>query len=313
MALIVGLGAATWMYFQQVRLREQAERAEKRESELRRQAEAKEQINQAAIYVSQANFEDANQILDRVKILPTRLSYDGVVAYRRVGDWLALQQRWAEAADRFYPLMDIDKLEGWQVVTLDYQACDVLLAECGDRRRYDDFCKAAIARFQTSDNGDMAGRILKTCLLFPSDRPLLEQVAPMARVAAVGYHPEPQERFQSWPVLYLTLWEYRRGNLAAVDAWCQRAAAHTGESEVWAATMRIIQAMADHKRGKSEKAAEELARACQTIEPYFGATRLPTFRQGYWYDWLFARILLREAAEMVEAKATSGPGSTALQ
>jgi eukaryotic-like serine/threonine-protein kinase len=209
--------------------------------------------------------------------------------------------------------MDIDKLEGWQVVTLDYQACGVLLAECGDRQRYGAFCKAAIDRFQGSTNGDMAGRILKTCLLFPSSRALLDQLAPMARMAAEGYRSAPQERFQPWPVLYLTLWEYRRGDFAAVDDWSQRAAEHSIEPEPWAASVQIIQAMADQKRGRYDKAAGELARTRQTINSYFEASRLPVMRQGYWYDWLFARILLREAGGMVEAKPASSPESTTLQ
>ena len=174
LAVVVGFSVATWMAFrehdarrQQVLLREQAEQAERREAELRQEAEAREQIIQAAIYVSQDKFEEANEILERFKTLPKQPSFDGVMAYRRVGEWLARQRRWAKAADRYYALMEIDKLEPWQVVTLDYQACGVLLAECGDRERYDRFCKAAIERFKSGTDGDEAGRVLKTCLLFP--------------------------------------------------------------------------------------------------------------------------------------------------
>jgi hypothetical protein len=233
LALTVGFGVATWMAFREHDARGKAEQAERREAELRQQeaelrqqAEAREQIIQAAVYVSQGKFEDANGILDRFKTLPNQPSFDGVLAYRRVGEWLALQQRWAEAADRYYALMEIDKLEAWEVVTLDYQACGVLLAECGQRQRYDRFCKAAIDRFKSSTNGDEAGRVLKTCLLFPPDPSVMEALAPMARAANRGYRPAPQ----NWPAIYLALWEYRRGNFAAVDRWCRPVISGNGES-----------------------------------------------------------------------------------
>jgi serine/threonine protein kinase len=293
LALIIGLGAATWMYFKQV--------------SLRKQAEAKEEINQAAIYVSEKNFEAANEILDHVKILPTRPSYDGVMAYRRVGDWLAMQKRWAEAADRYSALMEIDKLEAWQVVTLDYQACGALLAESGNRDRYNDFCKAAIGRFRSSTNGDEAGRILKTCLLFPSELPVLVELEPMAKLANEQYRPVPM----NWPVVYLALWDYRRGDFAAVDRWCRPIIGRPGEPEGVTSTLGIIQAMADQKRGRSAEAARELVDARHPIENYFNTPELPTskWQQGSWYDWLFARILLREATGMVEIKTSINPGS----
>ena len=225
------------------------------------------------------------------------------MAYRRVGEWLARQRRWAEAADRYYALMEIDKLEPWQVVTLDYQACGVLLAECGDRERYDRFCKAAIERFKSGTDGDEAGRVLKTCLLFPCGPDVMEALAPMARAANERYRPAPM----NWPVIYLALWEYRRGDFAAVDRWCRGVISQTGESEVVTSTLRVIQAMADQKRGRAVEATEQLAFAQSTVERYFEHDQLPAFQQGYWYDWLFARILLREAVAMVQGEARGGP------
>jgi len=308
LALIVGLGAATWMYFQQVHLRVQAEAAEKREADLRQQAEAKEQINQAAIYVSQNNFEAANEILNHIKTLPTRPSYDGVMAYRRVGEWLALHQRWAEAADRFSSLMGIDKLEAWQVVTLDYQACGVLLAECGKRERYDQFCMTAIERFRSSTNGDMSGRILKTCLLFPPAESTMKELAPMAQVVDTFFRPIPKERFPAWSVIYLALWDYRRGDYAAADDWCQCGIERGSHLLALNATLRAIQAMADQQRGRIQEAAQEVAYARQIIEARFETGPLQGDNHGSWYDWVFARILLREAIQLSEGNDRQAGG-----
>jgi eukaryotic-like serine/threonine-protein kinase len=291
-ALVVGLGAATWMYFQQV--------------ELRRQAEAKEQINQAAIYVSQDNFESANEILGRIRTLPTQPSYDGVLAYRRVGEWLAQRHRWA-AADRFSALMEIDKLDDWNVVTLDYQACGALLAESGQRERYNQFCQAAISRFGTSTNGDTAGRILKTCLLLPPDKALMDQLTPMARVTDRAFRPFPAGRFPPWAVVFLTLWEYRSGNYSGAEGWLSRVKAQSGEADVLEATLQILQAMTDYKLGRGAQAVQELSPARQTIENRFKEDVLSGYRQAYWHDWVFARILLNEATALIEASNTSLP------
>jgi hypothetical protein len=295
LALVLGLGATTVMYFRERDARQEQVR-------LREQAEAKEQINQAAIYVSQNKFEEANAVLSQVKILPKQPSFDGVLAYRRVGEWLALQQRWAEAADRFSPLMEIDKLDAWQVVTLDYQACGVLLAECGQRERYKIFCRAAIDRFQASTNGDTAGRVLKTCLLFPPEPSVMESLAPMARIADEAYRPTTEDKHPSWPTIYVALWEYRRGNFSAVDDRCGRVLNRNAEPEPLVITVRILQGMADHQRRRINDIAQELAPVRQAIESYFEAHPLPEFRQGYWYDWLFARILMREATAMTDGK-----------
>jgi hypothetical protein len=203
--------------------------------------------------------------------------------------------------------MEIDRLEGWQGVTLDYQACGVLLAECGKQERYNAFCRADVERFRTSKNGDMAGRILKTCLLFPPEPARMEGLAPMARVAQAGFHPAGlQEAYQLCPVIYLAIWEYRRGDYTAVDDWIWRVLEGSGEQEALSTTVRIIQAMADYQRGRDEEAARLLAAARRAVAPVFDTDRLPTFQQGFWYDWLYARILLREAAGMIEAPTQPG-------
>jgi serine/threonine protein kinase len=296
MALVVGLGAATWMYFQQV--------------ELRRQAEAKEQINQAAIYVSQNNFEAANEILGRVKTLPTQPSYDGVLAYRRVGEWLAARHRWAEAADRFSALMEIDKLDDWNVVTLDYQACGALLAESGQRERYNQFCNAAISRFGGATNADIAGRILKTSLLFPADPALMAKLNPMAQVTERAFRPFPAGRFPPWAVVFLAVWEYRCGNYAATDDWLARVKNQGGEADVLVATLQVLQAMTDYKQGHAAQAAQELSPAHQVIEARFKEDILSGNRQAYWHDWVFAQILLREATALIGATDADATQST---
>jgi uncharacterized radical SAM superfamily Fe-S cluster-containing enzyme len=67
-------------------------------------------------------------------------------------------------------------------------------------------------------------------------------------------------------------------------------------------TFQIVLAMTHYQTGKGEQARSELAEARQKIENQFNGEKL-NGDTGYWFDWVFARILLREAtALMAESK-----------
>jgi serine/threonine protein kinase len=305
LALLIGFGVSTVMFFrekeahhEQMRLRAQAEQAEQREAALRRQAEANSAINQAAIYVSQGKIAEAHELLSELKILPRQPSLDGVSAFRSVGEWLALQQRWREAANYFYPLLEIDRMDAWQVVTLDYQACSVLLAEESDRERYDRFCQAAIATYGTTTNGDTAGRILKSCLLFPPDKQLMAGLQPMADTADQLFAPLPAGNFSDWATIHLSLWHYRHGDYEQAEMWCRRANAGTGSAV--AATILIIQAMTEFQEGKSAVARVDLANGNKmVVERFQNNLDHGNSGDGFWFDWVFARVLAREATALI--------------
>ena len=290
---------------EQTRLRAQAEQAEQRETDLRRQAEANSAINQAAIYVSQGKIAEAHELLSELKILPRQPSLDGVSAFRSVGEWLARQQRWREAADYFYPLLVIDKMDEWQVVTLDYQACSVVLAEANDRERYDKFCQAAIATYGTTTNGDTAGRILKSCRLFPPDANLMAQLQPMAGAADQMFRPMPAENFPGWATIYLSLWHYRHGDDAQAEMWCRRADGKAKGSAI-EPTLLIIQAMTEFREGKSDAARTDRVHGNELLAKKFQANLdHGNNSEGYWFDWVFAKVLAREATEMITGEARS--------
>ncbi len=300
--LIMGLGVSTWLFFQekearyqQARLRAKAEQAEKRESELRRQAEAREKINQAAIFVSQEKYDEANRVLSDIQTPPPQPSFDGVSAYRLVGDWLGAHGRWSEAAERYSALMEIDKLDKWGAVTLDYQACGVVLMESAQFERYRAFCGATIANFASTTNGDAAGRILKTCLLLPADDDLMRQMQPLGKAAEEFLASIDPKLFNGWATLPVVLWRYRLGDCDQAIKQCRHGLDETANSSPQSATFGIILAMACHQTGQEEEARRQLARARDVIE----AVDRSDSRQGFWYDWCFARILLREATATI--------------
>jgi serine/threonine protein kinase len=305
--LIVGFGMSTWMFFrekearhQQARLRVKAEQAEQREAELRHQAEARENINQAAIYVSQEKYEDANRLLDVVKMPPPKPSLDGVSAYRSVGDWLGTHQRWMEAANRYSALMEIDKLDKWGAVTLDYQACGVVLVESHEDARYQQFCGATMDVFGATTIGDAAGRILKTCLLLPPDERLRERLQPLGEQAEKFFVSYGHGLYFGWATIPSVLWRYRLGDFGQAAERCRRGMDEKDNTTAQTATLRVILAMSCHQQGQTDEAGSQLAKARAVIEARFkNGLEHGNSSLGMWYDWVFARILLREAAALI--------------
>ncbi|HEX7571282.1 MAG TPA: serine/threonine protein kinase, partial [Verrucomicrobiae bacterium] len=300
LSLLVGLGLSTWLFFreraarhEQMILREKAELAEQR-------AEAREKINQAAIYVHQGKFDEASQLLGEVKSPLPKPSFDGVLAYRTVGEWLALQGRWAESAARYLGLMEIDKLDPWGAVTLDYQACGVVLVESHEYAPYQQFCGATMDVFGTTTKGDAAGRILKTCLLLPPDEKLLARLQPLGEQAEKFFVSYGHGSDFGWATIPSSLWRYRLGDFGPAAERCRRGLDEKDNTTAQTATLRVILAMSCHRQGQADEAGSQLAKARAVIEAQFktglehGNSSL-----GMWYDWVFARILLREATALI--------------
>jgi eukaryotic-like serine/threonine-protein kinase len=291
-ALIVGLGAATWMFFK-------AEEARANEAVLRQQAEAREKLTEAVVLVNQGDYEGATRAIEAIKIPPTRPSLDGVSALRSVGEWLAIQGRWHEAASRFSALMEIDKLDPWGPVTLDYQSCGVVLVESGDVKGFERFREEAVARFVTETNGDAAGRILKTCLLPPVHERTVAQLRPLGQVVEKWTAAQPPDAQRGWAAIPIALWKYRAGEFAKAEEYC-RAGLNPNEDSPRTPTMQLILALACQRNGRESEAREYLAQGRRRLEAKFKAgLNRGTPGIAMWYDWVFARVLLREAEDLI--------------
>ena len=291
LALIAGLGTSTWLFFK-------AEEARANETVLRQQAEAREKLTEAMVLVNQGDYEGAERRIEAIKTPPTRPSFDGVTALRSVGEWLALQGRWREAASRFSELIEIDKLDPWGAVTLDYQACGVVLVESGNLEGYERFRTEAAARF-INDNGDAVGRILKTCLLPPVNNSTLAQLKPLGTTVEQWTDAQSSDVRTGWSAIPIALWKYRIGEFGRAEEYC-RSALNPSEDTSRIATIDLILAMACYRDGKIGEAREHLAHGRALVEARFqngldrGGAGI-----GMWYDSLFARVLLREATGLI--------------
>lgn len=294
LALISGFGVSTWMYFK-------AEKARANEAALRRQAESREKLTEAAILVKQQNYGEAARVLEAMEMQPQRPSLDGISALRSMGEWLALQERWPESARRYTALVEIDKIDPWGPVTLDYQACGVVLVESGDLAGYERFRREAAIRYSEETNGDAAGRILKTCLLTPVSEEALTDIRPLGRTVEEWTQNQPPTVRSNWAAIPFALWRYRTNEFVKAEQAC-RTGVGANDKSARSATIRLILALACHHNGKNPEALEHVAAARSLITSAFEPGAERNSKVGLWYDWIFARILLREAEATVPSE-----------
>ncbi|ATC63515.1 serine/threonine protein kinase [Nibricoccus aquaticus] len=305
LALVFGMSASTWLFLKERAAHQRALKAEQQQARLRLEAETRERITQAALLVSQERFAEADAMLKEISL--KQPSLEGAAVIRAVGEWHALENRWSEAAGRFSQLLEVDALEGVDVITLDYLRCGPALLEAGDQDGYRRFRDEAVARFARVAS-PFSDRIVKISLLGPVDGAALAALRPMAEDTTRAYEESVKagDVFQAaWRAMALALLEYRKGNDAAAVEWARRSMAAPDQNASRALAAGAILAMARERLGQREEARGDLLTARELLENRLksGMDRgRGTPVQGFWFDYAFARILLREAEGVVGAK-----------
>ncbi len=306
-ALIAGFGTSTLLYLRasraeqrQAELRRIAEELLAKEAKLRREAETREKLTEAVVLTRKGDFNAAAAVIAQIEVPPGKPSLDAVTALRDVGLWLGARQRWSEASKCFSWLFEIDILDPWQTVTLDFQACGALLADANDEQGYSRFRTTLASTHRLVADGDEGGRILKSCLLRPVDARLEETLAPLAETVVSWYPTLPREQQTSWAPMPVSLWRYRTGDFHGAVEFARRALAGTNATMAHRPAHEAIIAMASHQLGDHAAARTSLTNAREAVERKFAGSLVEgAGGSGYWYDWLFARVLVREASGMI--------------
>jgi hypothetical protein len=320
-ALVLGFGTSTCFFIKerqahrralaaeqkQMRLREEAERGRAKENELRLQAEARERMTRAAVLLSNNQLREADALIAEGGF--TNATLEGAAVFRSLGDWNALQGRWPQAADRLELLLQVGQIESGDAATLDCTRCGSALMECKDLARYEKFRRAAISRFWGTTDPMVADRIVKVCLLAPADPALTDALAPLAARAASSFVgdevTDSNEDWKApWRSISLALWDYRRSRWNEAAAWCRRCLDRGTQNRSRTATALVIQAMTRHRLGQGAAARADLAQAARLIGDKFDeGLDFGNVSQGFWFDWVLARVLLREATSLIQGPA----------
>ena len=300
-ALIAGLGTSTWLFLKEREAHQRAIAAEQQQARLRAVAELREKISSAALFVTQERFEEADKLLNEISL--AQPTVEGAAVLRSVAEWHALRLQWRQAAERATLLLQVNQLDGSDMSTLDHLRGGPVLIEQGDINGYERFRQEAIARYSAAPC-PFADRIVKVSLLLPANDRLIESLRPLAEETTrhLAEADKGGDDFTAaWRSVSLGLLEYRRGNHAKAAEWSRRCLAYPGTNAPRTATAQIILAMASHRLGQHDEARAGLAAGQQIIEQKF-RTRLDAGGpvHGFWFDWAFARILLRECVALLE-------------
>lgn len=299
--LVIGLGTSTWLFLKEREARQRAVAAEQQQFRLRYEAEVREKVAQVALLVSLDRFQEADALLGGITL--TEPTVEGSAVYRSLGEWHALHNRPKLASDRFTQLLRLNQLDGWDVTTLDALRLGPALLDMGDLNGYERFRTDIVARYSGAPP-QASDRIIKICMLKPVDqrlisglRPLVEQNKRSILEADAG-----GDAFQSaWRCLSQSLWEYRLGNHVAAQEWAGRCVASPDYNAPRLAAAHAVLACAKHQQGRRGEAREDHLRAVEIVDTkYRNRLDRGTPVLGFWFDWAFARIMLRESAALVE-------------
>ncbi len=312
LALAVGLGTSVLMLIserelrqravgaerEQARLREIAERGLANEAELRRQSEAREAIVQAAALIEQRAFAKADELIARVPLKNPTL--EGVEVFRTLGDWNAVRGNWPAARDRFYQLRHASRLENAGNTSLDITRAAAAYVEGDDQPGYEQFRQRMLDDYARTTDPAVAERVVKNCLLQPGSESLLKALAPFVEVARQflsgrDYAAPQTDGRVAWCCLSLALLEYRSGNWPEAEIWSRRCLQLGEQPPPRVAAAQAILAMSLSRSGEGSQAGAELARARTTIETRLKTQLQPYENNAFWFDWIVARILVREA------------------
>jgi serine/threonine protein kinase len=314
LALIAGLGTATWFWHQEHEALKREKRLREESDHLRQQAEWRQNLTEATVAFSRDRIEEADRLIAGIPVPEPNLEYADL--YRTLVDWHANNGRWHQAMDRCAVLIHVGQPDDWDRTTLDYLRYGMLLLETGDSDGYEAFKQSALARFANTVSPEQSERILKINLLTPAGAGTLAALAPLVTtlsndVVSAGAGERASYRNAKlqkvWFCFSLSLMDFRHDNEAGVELWHARSRSFVPEDEyqpsdkVLGVTYQVLLAMAHYQSGKVKAALAELASARLEIESHYH--ELPqTDSNGTWFDWSLARILLREATALVDAK-----------
>jgi serine/threonine protein kinase len=325
LALLAGLGLATAFYFrerearqEQSRLREAAERSRAIEASLRETATVRENISRAAVLLSEGNLTAADAVLHQTPLSSVAPSREAADVLRSLGEWNALRGRWNQAADCFVLLDQANAIESPKKLIFgrDLLVPGPCLIESARLDDYEAFRERILARFGGVPHPQAAEQTVKAILLRPMTPGMSPAVDDLARSLAESlegqsYQAGPDAMLAAWRAWALHLLNFRRGDDAGSILWARKVAEIPDNNLSRDAMLHAVLAMAHHRLGQKESAASELKSAQDLISRAFTPNLAPVAEpmghgQGYWWDWLIARILLREAESSLATKPATG-------
>jgi hypothetical protein len=104
----------------------------------------------------------------------------------------------------------------------------------------------------------------------------------------------------------LALLEYRRANFCLAAKWCNRVLDYPESDPVHVCLAQTLLSMANERLQRPDQARLQLAAARDLIQPKFSdALQSNGDTDDFWFEWLYARVLWREARAMIDPLGAS--------
>jgi tetratricopeptide (TPR) repeat protein len=277
-----------------VAARKEAEAARDKEERMRREVESRETVRKAGLLMAQSQFEQADELLGHTPIQKPSLESQALL--RTLGDWNAINGQWPRAIERFSLLVKLEPADDLGV-TLDQLRLGAALVESGKRGDYERFRQEVVSHFGGTTN-PLPDRIIKSCLLLPANRQILERLEAPAETAEKELVGGLVSR-EPWTSSALALLEYRRGNDLKAMNLSARCLNSRGQNGPPGALAQAVLALAYRRLHQYKEGLAALSQAQERIDLAFkkGLNLNPNNDYENWFDWVLARIVLREGQE----------------
>jgi serine/threonine protein kinase len=302
LGLLAALGVSTRLYLEQSRLRAV-------EVTLRQAAERRGLVSQAAVLISYNNVPEADRLLAQIPLAETPSSLEAANAYRTVADWHFAAGRTAEAAKRYSSLAraiaGVDPSDNDSISRNLLPAAAALLFT-DDVEGYERMRDLALTRFSGTTHPVVAEQVLKTCLLRPADEGILGKLRPLENIVSAAIEDKSSgvarnDHLVAWSSFAMALAAYRNGDDNAALTWASRCIASPQANPARIASARIVLAMVERRGGRVANAKVFLNMTVDQVTEKTSSEKIAPGgnEEGFWYDWVNARILYREAASLV--------------
>ncbi|GEM_PF-534807 len=317
LSLVVGMGASTTMYLrerdalaEQNRLRVEAEAARAVESRLREQAQARANVSQAAVLLSEGRIEEADALLQQKTLETVEPSREAAGVFRELGNWNAFYERWQRAVQYYTLLNQANRLDPPSEIV---EGCEVMaissaLLAYGDTEGYDEFRREMLDLYLPARTSHQAEHLLQASLLTQADESIIDRLHDVAAVCEKGASTEIESPYPEWEAFSMALYHHRLGHSKAVLRWGEQCMSYPPETTAASGEARIaathcLMAMARFRLGERADAEAELLKTRRQITEgrraaLSGKPSIP----GEWYTWVIAQLLFDEAHQMIFGK-----------
>jgi serine/threonine protein kinase len=320
LVVLAWLGTSTWLFFREKQLRNiaveaerQAEQARQNEAHLRREADARAEIARAAVMLNQGKLAEAEALLSKVQLPVIEPSLEASDVFLKLGDWAASEGRWSQAEIQFKRLdlaYQVDKSEITDMSAVDLLRLGPTLIAAGDISDYHQFVDDSIARFSNISNAMASEHVMKVCLICPPNVSQLRKLRPLFEVLSnsiseVGSDQDPN--LLVWREFALAFHYYRSGDFNESIILLQKCLASQNYLPERTTMAHFVLAMSFYQIKHVANANSELSLGQALIRQYCpnakGNISISGMAPGtsvYWYDWVIAQILQREADAMIQ-------------